>query len=115
LLGEWEALADEEEDGPTKRLRATVKAFAYLLTVKVDGWKQFCSEFNMDPDLLMKDLPGFATVRHAAEAAQLTVFTPDEVSAWMRQRGGETARAPTAEDVAVSLSAFVNSWAEQWD
>lgn len=118
MLAEWAAFAaltKEEEDAPTKRLRATVKTFAYLFMVKVEGWKRFFSEFNVDPDLLMKDLPGFATVQSTEEAARLTAFTPDEATAWARQRGGETAGVPTAEDVAVSLSAFVNEWAKRWD
>jgi hypothetical protein len=115
ILAEWAALTEGEEDTPTKRLRATVKAFAYLLTIKIDGWKRFCSEFNVDSDMLIKNLPGFATVQRTEEAARLTAFTPDEANAWVRQLGGETAEVPTAEDVAVSLSEFVKGWAKRWD
>ena len=108
-------MAEGEEDIATKRLRVTVKALAYVLVIKVDGWKRFCSEFNADSDFLMRKLPGFGTVQSAEEAARLMAFTPDEATAWARQRGGETADAPTAEDVAVSLWEFVNSWAKRWD
>lgn len=115
ILAEWEALTEQEEDAPTKRLRATVKVLASVLTIKIDGWKRFCCDLNVDCDVLMKGFPGFATVLQAEEAARLTAFTADELTAWMWQRDGETAKAPTAEDVADSLSASLNGWARRWD
>jgi hypothetical protein len=115
MLAEWTALAEGEEDAPTKKLRATVGMFAYMITVKVDGWKRFCSEFNIDSELLMKDLPGFETVRRTEEPARIVACTPEEATVWIRQRGDKTVETPTAEAVAAALSAFVTSWAERWD
>jgi hypothetical protein len=114
LLAEREALNDEEGDGPPKKLRATVGMFAYMLTVKVDGWKRFCCEFNVDPDLLMKELPGFGTVQRAEQAARVVACTPDEATDWIRRRGDDAPETSTAEAEAASLSAFVDGWAERW-
>lgn len=114
MLAEWEVLTEEGEDKPPKRLRATVGVFAYVFTTKLDGWRRFCSEFKVDPDLLMSELPGYDTVKRTEEAARIAACTPEEATAWMRQRGDETAEALTVETVAASLWAFVNSRAGWW-
>jgi hypothetical protein len=88
--------------------------FAYLFTANLDGWRRFCSEFTIDPELLMNDLPGYDTVKRTEEAARIMACTPEEATAWLRQAGNETAQALTVESVATSLWAFVNSRAEWW-
>jgi hypothetical protein len=116
LLEQWEAFADEDDDHtPPKRLRETVGMFAYVLTVKVDGWRHFCAERQLDPEALMADLPGYDTVKRAEEAAWIMACTPEEAAAWLRERGDETAQAPTVESVAASLGAWVENWAATWE
>jgi hypothetical protein len=46
-----------------------------VFTAQFDGWRCFCSEFQIDPDLLMNDRRGYETVKPT-----------DEPSAWMRVR-----------------------------
>jgi hypothetical protein len=84
------------------------------LATQLNGWKQFCLEFKVNSEMLMKDLPGFTTARRTEEAARIIACTPDEATAWMQKRGGETAKAPTVEDVAASLWDFVDSRAKWW-
>jgi hypothetical protein len=115
LLEQWEALADEDDDhAPPQRLRATVGMFSCLLTAKLDGWRRFCSEFKIDAELLMSDLPGYDTVKRTEEAARIMTCTAEEASAWLREASNETAQALTAESVAASLWHFVNNRAEWW-
>jgi hypothetical protein len=106
MLAEWEAL-DEESD-PSKRLRATVGVFAYLFAVNLDGWRRFCSELRVDPESLISDLPGYGTVKHTESVARLMACTPSEATAWLRERGNESAE--TIETVATSLWTFVKSF-----
>lgn len=114
LMADWEAVLEEEQGEPRRRLRAAMKVFAYILTIKLAGWRRFCSEFNIDPEFLMKDLPGFAIVQRTEESARIMACTPDEATAWMQKRGGETAKMPTVEDEAASLWDFVDSKAKRW-
>jgi hypothetical protein len=111
MLAEWEVL-DEESD-LSKRLRGTAGAFAYLFTVKLDGWRRFCSELRVDPELLMNDLPGFGVVKRTEDAARIVACTPAEAIEWLRQQGNESDE--TVESVATDLTTFVNSWAERWE
>jgi hypothetical protein len=114
MLAEWEALSEEGEENPPKRLRATVGVFAYVFTTKLDGWRRFCSEFNVDPELLMNALPGYDTVKRTEAAARRAACTAEKATAWLRERGNGTATALTVETVAASLWEFVNSRAEWW-
>jgi hypothetical protein len=88
--------------------------FAYVFTVKLDGWRRFCAEFKVDADLLMNDLPGYDTENRTEEAARIMACTPEEAAAWMRERGNDTIEAPKVETGSASLWAFVNSRAEWW-
>jgi hypothetical protein len=114
ILAEWEQFSEGEEDAPTKKLRRTNRAFAYVFTTKLEGWRRFCSEFKADPEVLMNGLPGYDTVKRTEEAARIMACTPEEANAFMREKGGETAKALTVETVVASLWAFVNSRVEFW-
>jgi hypothetical protein len=115
LLEQWETFADDENDhAPPQRLRATVRMFAYLFTVKLAGWRRFCSEFKVDPELLMNGLPGYDTVKRTDEAVRIMASSPEEANVWMQKAGNESAQALTVESVAASLWHFVNDRAEWW-
>ena len=77
--------------------------FAWLFQVEWDGWRQFCEEMNVDPDVLLGDLPGdtliesfVKTVPHRLSEDELsermdsalddtTLRTADEAHARYRQ------------------------------
>jgi hypothetical protein len=44
-------------DFSAKRPRATVGMFAYVFTVKLDGWRRFCAGRQLVAEALMTDLP----------------------------------------------------------
>ena len=73
-LSEWQAWADKDEDDSLKRMDAKVRMWAYVLTAKRDGWRRFCAEFQVDPDLLLNDVPAYDTVKRSEEAARLLAF-----------------------------------------
>jgi hypothetical protein len=114
MLEQWQIFSEEEEDAPTKKLRRTVGMSGYIFTTKLEGWRRFCAEFKADPELLMNSLPGYDTVKRTEEAARISACTPEEANAWIREKGGETAKTLTVETVVASLWEFVNSRAEFW-
>jgi len=99
------------EDGP--RLLDAALVFGYLLKVKLAGWRAFCAELHLDPELCWSLLPGFEAVQRAEETADQGAFTAEEVVAW-RQRKGGTPKAPTAEDVAAGLRKCLEARADWW-
>lgn len=115
LLEQEESLGKKANPARRDRLEELTRITAYVFTVNMDGWKQFCSEFPIaSPDLLLKDLPGYEAVKEAEEAARIVAFNAAEATAWIRKDGHETAEALTAEAVAASLWTFVNAAAERW-
>jgi hypothetical protein len=114
LQSQASAFLGEDGEACAERLGEAARIYAYLFTVKMDGWRRFCSEFNVDPDFLMQDLPGYETVQRGEEAARRVAFTPDEATAWMRRGGDDAAQVVTAEAVSASLWAFLEQRAEWW-
>jgi hypothetical protein len=106
--------ADRRGQQRRNGLAQTWECSPTLLTAKLDGGRRFCAECKIDPELLLSHLPGYDTVRRTEEAARIMACTPEEATAWLRERGNETVEAPKVETVSASLWAFVNSRAEWW-
>jgi hypothetical protein len=96
------------------RFAALSGVLAYALTVKVDGWKRFCAEVNVEADLLLKALPGYEVVRRAEAAARVAAFTPEGVADWMRKRRDGAPVPLTPEVEAAEIRRVVNARAERW-
>jgi hypothetical protein len=111
-LAEWQAWTDEDE--LLNRMDAKVRMLAYVLTVKLDGWRRFCAEFQIDPDLLLHDLSGYETTKRSEEAARLLAFSVDEARAWLRRTSTATAEVMTAESESAAIGGFVKSREKWW-
>jgi hypothetical protein len=113
-LAEWTALSDKDEDDSLNRLDAKVRMWAYVLTAKRDGWRRFCAEVPVDPELLLQDMCGYETVKRSEEAARLLAFSVDEAREWLRGTSTATAEVVTAESDAAAIWGFVNSREKWW-
>jgi hypothetical protein len=104
------------KEGKERKERAlgTVRMFAYLFTVSLDGWNRFCSDLKVEPPGLLNDLPGWATVNLSANAARRVAFSPEEATAWLRKGTDEPAEARTAESVAAELQQALEHWEARW-
>ena len=78
-----------------------------------DGWRRVCAEFQVDPELLLNDVPAYDTVKRSEEAARLVAFSVEEARAWLRKTSTATEEVVTAEAEAAAIWGFVNS-REQW-
>ena len=70
---------------------------AYVFLVESEGWDRFCAELNLDPDVLVRDVPGYTTVEVAAKIARVLAYTPEEAAQAIRLQQGDTAEVPTVE------------------
>jgi hypothetical protein len=99
-----------DEDGSL----AAVCVGAYLLVCHFDGWRLFCKERNLDPEVLLRDIPGYGVAIEAEAIARALAFNAQEAAAWVRRDGtAERAEILTAESVAADLRKFVEKRA-QW-
>lgn len=97
------------------RLGVAVATTALRYCIEVDGWKVFCSELDIDPDGFLATLPPFETVRQIEPLARTLANTPEEANVYLRsKRGSESARLPTAEDVAECLRERLKMGERPW-
>jgi hypothetical protein len=82
--------------------------------VQLAGWRRFCGELDLDPDLCWSCLPGSDTVRRAERLAESVAFTPDGVAEYLRRLVSGTPRVVTADDVASGLRDCLKARAEWW-
>jgi hypothetical protein len=100
-------------DHPTRLLRV-VQLWAYLFLVEGQGWERFCAELHLEGDALLRDLPGYLTVKEAEARARLWAFTPQEAAEAARAKWGDEAHVPTVDavlaDYRAGLAGRENGW-----
>jgi hypothetical protein len=80
----------------------------------LDARRRLFGELNIDPEVLVQDLPGYATVQREEEGARELALTAEEATAFVRSMWGGEAVAPTAEAYLAGLRAFVEDRARWW-
>jgi hypothetical protein len=87
---------------------------AYSFLVAREAWERFCAELHLDPEALLRILPGYATVQVAAASARVLAFSPEKAAEAFRLRWGDGAAVPTVEtalaDLRQALAARESWW-----
>lgn len=110
-----------------KRQWQLVKMLAYRSVVLADGWRLLCTQLQVDPEVLLRELTGHQAVEQMEEVARLMAFSAEEALAYLRAsaeavrpaEGDTTAvrrecRLDTAAGVAQSMRAFLQARLESW-
>jgi hypothetical protein len=116
-------LAKQREE----RLWRAIETLAFRFVVRADGWKQFCRQLQIDPDISLRDLHGYEAVCHMEKVARPLACTPEEAIACLRDavqsdKALETEAPPvrreyrvdTAEDVARSMRESLEEQFAAW-
>jgi hypothetical protein len=107
------------------RLGELARWFARVFVVHTDAWRLLCGELKFDPEALVRDQPGYETVRRFEAAARAVAFTAEEALDYLRGRMGEGEgpapagvtrvwRLDGAEDVARAWRECLDEWAGWW-
>ncbi len=117
-LGLWlkyETSTEFEDRIMTERLRRRAHLTGYKLCVEADAWKLVCAEMHIEPDVLLKRLCGFETVRKFEEIARsLPLWTPEETATYLKNMGEDESKMPTVEKAAQSMRDFIQHRVEWW-
>jgi hypothetical protein len=111
-----------------KRLWRALQTLACTFVVRADGWKLLCAELHVDPDSLIRELPGHDSICEMEEQARQIACSPEEAAAYLRERAAErdepaNGEAPTvrreypivtAEDVARSMRKCLEMKLASW-
>ena len=122
----WDRPSRQERRRDERRWRL-LKMLAYRYVVRADGWRLLCAELPIDPEVLLKELPGYDTLQQMEQVARLIAFSAEEALAFLRAEAEaarpaeEGARAvrreyriDTAADVARSMRAFLQARLDEW-
>jgi hypothetical protein len=63
------------------RARGIARYYASRFVAHMDGWKQFCADLHVDPEVQLKYLIGWEFVAQTEKAARRLAFSADE-AAW---------------------------------
>ena len=109
------------------RLWRAVQTLAFRFVVRADGWRLLCRQLQIDPDVVLRDLPGYETVCQMEGVARLLACTAEEARACLREGAEREAaakgesppvrqdyRLDTAEEVARSMHAFLAGELAAW-
>lgn len=84
---------------PPEWLWEGMRFVAYLLTVYADAWRQVSAGLHLEPDRLLRWLPGFDSLRRLEKQARRAAFSADEAAVYFaraRETGEETEANPLA-------------------
>jgi hypothetical protein len=83
LFGQTRKAKQREE-----RLWRALETLAYRIVVQADGWKLFCRQMQIDPEVPLKYLPGHEAVSHVETLARNLACTPEEACVRLREAVG---------------------------
>ena len=63
-----------------RRAGGIVRYYASRFVAHVEGWKQFCSELQIDPEAQLNFMIGWETIRRTEESARNLAFTDEEAA-----------------------------------
>jgi hypothetical protein len=75
------ALPDKAKE---RRAGGIVRYYATRFVAHVEGWKQFCVELHVDPEVQLHFMIGWETVLRTEEQARDLAFTAEEAAHFVR-------------------------------
>jgi hypothetical protein len=114
--------AKQRED----RLWRALRALALRFVTQAEGLKLLCRELQIDPEIFLRDMPGYEIVRQMEDTARAIACTREEAIACLRdvvehEKPTDNQRAllgaerfDTAEDVARSMRTHLEEQLAAW-
>jgi hypothetical protein len=91
-----------------------VCVIGYAFQAQLDGWRLFCAEDHLDPEVFWSALPGLDRIKRAEqEVFEQAAFLAEGVRRWC-ERSGRDGAVPTVEHIAAGLRASLNARAAWW-
>jgi hypothetical protein len=105
-----------------RRAGGIVRYYASRFVAHVEGWKQFCSELQIDPEAQLNFMIGWETIRRTEESARVLAFSDEEAALFVHFESvavegddlleKEPAPVETAEDLAESWHVLLDKFKE---
>src|SRR5439155_19394785 len=66
------------------RASGVVRYYASRFVAHVDGWKRFCTELHIDPEVQLEIMIGWETITHTDKTARELAFSAEEADRFVR-------------------------------
>jgi hypothetical protein len=96
------------------RLHQTLRLWGYLFVVETEAWNRFCAELHLDPEAVIRDMPGYPTVKKAEPSARAVAFSAEEITKAARARVPPVADICTIEMALADFRAALASRESCW-
>jgi len=110
----WETATSKELRIRAERLSDLTCLVAYRIKVEAEAWNRFCAELQIDPEILLRDLPSYDTLKRGEETAAIAACTAEKAAALVRKVGREECKPPSVEDSAKEIRAFLDKLVAWW-
>jgi hypothetical protein len=107
-------MADNDILDFAERLSPVASLYGYLYRQMVEGWRRFCDEVHLTPDLYADLLPGRDLLKAADRFAEVWAFTGEEALAHVRKKHPDCADILTAQGVADRWREAYRAAADVW-
>jgi hypothetical protein len=101
-----------------------LRMIGYRIITEAEAWKLLASELQIDPEELLRPVPGYESMRMAEQAAQYVTYSAEEALEYARawkERTTATAdeaahpvHVETAADVAASMRKYLEQSVGEW-
>jgi hypothetical protein len=97
-----------------KRLYRALQMLAFKLVRAVTVWQTFCAEMSIDGEPMLDYLPGYETVKHAAERMKSLAFAEAEAQAYVQEIGGPHVRIGSLAEAVAEMREYLASHLAEW-
>jgi hypothetical protein len=87
---------------------------AFRLLRDANGWKRFCADLNIDPEIVLRHLPGYEMIKDAQASAPAIAFTASEAEAFLHSEKNVQAEEQSPEAVAEALREYLELRVTWW-
>jgi hypothetical protein len=74
----------EADEALAWRAGCVVRYYASRFVAHVEGWKRFCTELHIDPEVQLNFMIGWETIVQTEKQARALAFTPEEAERFVR-------------------------------
>jgi hypothetical protein len=114
LLENPAVLEKDHEESWNQKLGKVLQLLAFRLLRNANGWELFCVDLNIDPEVLLRHLPGYEMVKDAQASAQAIAFTATEAEALLHSEKNGQAEEQLPEAVAEALREYLELRVTWW-
>lgn len=96
------------------RLCDLVRFLGYRIVTNAEAWQRLCAKLNLEPNGLLRHLPGYDMFQEARRSAEMMAFNTDEARQYLRRSSDKDCEPITAETLFAEWCGFIDHRTKWW-